>query len=289
MKKYCLVTTDHLEDRLWFRDDEDYAAGMNYVAILSSGREVAVLAFILMSNHVHFVLFADEEEARAFIYSFKGRYAQYLNRKYGVDDFLRRVKVDIRDLSLDTEGVEKGIAYTQMNCVAAQICLHPSQYPWGTGNSFFNAASGHGKRLGDLSVRARRRLLHTDHTDLPENWLVSEAGYILPESYVDVARVERLFRKPSRMDYFLRNSSKAKKRLEASDENLPAFRDQVILGALPDLIQSLFHKKHFEELTSVERMELLRQLRFRFSAGPNQMARVCGLTYAEAAYLLNDV
>lgn len=32
MKNYYLVTTEHLEEALWFRDDGDYATGMNYVA-----------------------------------------------------------------------------------------------------------------------------------------------------------------------------------------------------------------------------------------------------------------
>lgn len=30
---FFLVTTDHLETRLWFRDDEDFKSGMNLVAV----------------------------------------------------------------------------------------------------------------------------------------------------------------------------------------------------------------------------------------------------------------
>ena len=33
MRKYYLVTTEHLEESLWFRDEEDFATGMNHVAI----------------------------------------------------------------------------------------------------------------------------------------------------------------------------------------------------------------------------------------------------------------
>ena len=33
MRKCYLVSTDHLEEGLWFRDDEDFITGMNYVAI----------------------------------------------------------------------------------------------------------------------------------------------------------------------------------------------------------------------------------------------------------------
>jgi hypothetical protein len=98
--------------------------------------------------------------------------------------------------------------------------------------------------------------------------------------------VEALYRSPKRMNYFLVTSSKARKRIE-SGERLPAFRDQTILAALPDLCRSLFGKDAFLSLSLEEKAEFMRQLRFRFSADINQIARMCGLTYAEAARLID--
>ena len=89
------------------------------------------------------------------------------------------------------------------------------------------------------------------------------------------------------MNYFFNTSSKARKRLEA-DDNLPAFRDQIILSALPDLSRSLFQKESFKELTRPEKSEFMRQIRFRFSADVNQIARVCGISYADAAKLMDS-
>ena len=308
MRKYYLVTTEHLEDGLWFRDDEDFITGMNHVAVQAAlTPEVIVLVFILMSNHVHFVLYGTRREVEAFMNSFKGRFSLYLSGKYGIKEFLRRNKLDIKEISEEAEALERAMAYVQMNCVAASICLYPGQYPWGTGNTFFQAAwdgtpIGNGmsqgrnigsrnqkyRRLGDFSGRERRRLLHSGAAlILPDEWLLSETGFVLPESYVDVNHVESIFRSPKRMQYFLNSSSKARKRLEAEDENLPAFRDQVILGAMPDLLQSLFQKPAFGALSTKEQAETLRQLRFRFSASMHQAARVCGITYAEAARLLD--
>lgn len=297
MRKYYLVTTDHLEDALWFRDDDDFATGMNYVAIQAAlTPEVMVLVFILMSNHVHFVLYGTRREVEAFVNDFKGRYSKYLNKKYGTKEFLRRNSLDIKELPMEeTEALERGMAYVQMNCVAANICLYPGQYLWGTGNVFFQADTASGgvhkyRRLGDLSGRERVRLLHSGQAlALPADWLLADAGYVLPESYVDVKHVEGIFRSAKRMQYFLNTSSKARKRLESEEENLPAFRDQVILSAIPDLLQSLFQKKTFDGLTNPEKTEALRQIRFRFSAGVHQAARVCGLTYADAASLLDAV
>ena len=289
MRKLWLITTEHLKAGLWFRDEEDYKVGMNFVAIQAHASRVVVLSFTLMSNHVHFVVKAEsKKDAEAFIEGFKHRYSLYLRRKYGVKEFLRGNGVKIDFISPYDEDPEKAIAYVEMNCVAANICSYPSQYPWGTGCLFFDQRKPDGRPLGSFSKRACKRLLHTDVESLPDNWLIGADGYILPQNYVDVEAVQAFFRTPQRMNWFLTNSSKAKKRLEA-DDNLPAFRDQVILAAVPDLCQSLFGKRKFSQLTRDEQVEFVRQLHFRFSAHVNQIARVCGLTYEQAARLMDSV
>lgn len=289
-KKIWLVSTDHLEEGLWFREEEDFKVGMNYVAVQVSQSGVTILAFILMSNHVHFILYGTRADVLEFIHGFKMRYSRYLQRKYGLHEFLRRNGVDVQAVPTENrqESLERAIAYVQMNSVAANICSHPVQYPWGSGGFFFDVTSRRGQPLGNLSVRARRRILHCC-CDLPDNWLLADEGYILPSSYLNVRYVESLFRTPQRMDYFLKTSSKARKRIESTDSGLPSFRDQTILTALPDLCRSLFGKSVWKELSEAEQAEMLRQLRFRFSSNVNQLARVAGLSYEEAARLLDAV
>lgn len=298
---YWLVTTEHLEDRLLFRDFQDFVVGMNYVAVQAFRSSVFVLAFVLMSNHLHFVLHCSREQAEAFVDGWKTAYSRYLWRKYGSKEHLRRLKVHNKPIEGD-EALEWAVAYVQMNPVAANICVNPFDYPWGTGNCFFRAskeqvdaevdvACGNisrtqGTPLGALSARQRLKILHS-RAELPGEWLVEPAGYVLPESYVRRDWVESAYRTPRRMQFFLQNSSKAKQRMDEEDAHLPAFRDQVILAAVPDLCQSLFRRRSVKELADEQLVELLRQLRFRFSAGANQLARVTGLSYEAAARYLD--
>ena len=284
--EYWLVSTEHLEDRLWFRDEEDFKAAMNYVAVLSCVLGMDILAFVLMSNHVHFVVRGCREKVLDYVNEFKRRYSIYLSHKYGVKEFLRRNDIHLL-LVQGEEALERVIAYVQMNPVAADICAHPTQYLWGTGSSFFNQSLPAGKPLADIPNRPRIRMLHSECGVIPPDWTVGEDGFVLPHNYVKVRVVEACYRSAKRMNYFLNTSSKAKKRVETTEENLPAFRDQVILAALPDLCRSLFQKSIFQELAPLEQTELLRQLRYRFSSNVNQLARVCGLSYAEAARLLD--
>lgn len=276
--EFYLVTTDHLTDAIWFRDEQDFKVCMNYIAILSISSGIFVLAFILMSTHVHLVLQCSEAEAVWFIDELKRRYSEYLNRRYGVEDFLRRNRCDIRRVYIEDESLERAIAYTLMNSVAANICMNPSDYPWSSMKAYFQPTNPKGVRFGDMSMKSRRRILHSRAT-IPDHILICEDGYIAFQSYIPVKFVETLFRSPKRMNYYLANSSKAKRVLSLRETKIPTFKDQIILSAMSDICQSLFRKKSPDELTDEERTELIVQVRRRFSADISQIARVLGIPY----------
>jgi hypothetical protein len=91
------------------------------------------------------------------------------------------------------------------------------------------------------------------------------------------------------MSYFLRNSSKAKRRLETGDTEIPSFKDHIILPFVKEMCSTLFNKGAVKDLNYLEQAELLRQLRYRFSANINQLMRVTGLPYEEVVRLLESL
>ena len=288
MRKTFLLSTEHLEKALWFRDNEDFRVAMNYIAVQAAKHpEVVVLAFVLMSNHVHLVLYGTRSKVIAFITEFKRCYSIYYGRKYGVHEFLRENGVHIEEVTDENEGIEKAIAYVLDKPVAANICAHPSQYRWGTGNLYYNSEIKGFKRIGDLSARARSQILRTDCALFPGEWLIDEDGMILPSNYTNIKFVEQMFKSPRRMNYFLSNSSKAKTHFE-SMEGITSFTDQTVLNCLPDLVRSCFHKNTFGSLNSKEQSECVKQIRYRFNSDATQIARVCGISYEDAARLLDD-
>lgn len=281
-RQFWLVTTEHLENSLWFKNEDDFKAAMNYVAVLAYLLRVNVIAFVLMSNHVHFVLECSWEEAMEFITRFKKNYSQYFSKKYSHSGLLSRNGVDIKEVQIGDESFERAVAYVHMNPVAANICVHSAQYPWGTGNLFFNPSPVNGTKLQNYGVRGLIKIIHSN-VSLPANWMMDQAGYVAPSSYVPIKWVESVFRTPKRLNYFLNSSSKARLINEA-----PGFSDQLIHSAIRDLSISLFHKTGFEELSEPQAAELLRQLRYRFSSDPAQLARVSGLSYARVCELLES-
>ena len=286
--EFYLVTTDHLEDKIWFKDQEDFKTAMNAIPIIAAMFGVKVIAFILMSNHVHFILECTRGQALEFINEFKRHFSFYTRRKYGIAKSLRRNKVDIRRVDVSEDSLCRAIAYVQMNSVAANICPNPGDYPWGTGNTFFKVAKPRGILLESLSARARYRITHSK-LDAPAGLLVGEDGFIIPGSYVPTGFVESVFRTPKRMNYYLNNSSKARSLLNAPDSSGPVFRDQTIYPVVEDLCQTLYKKASVKDLLPEEQAEVLRQLHFRFASNVNQMARVTGLPYEAVAKMLESL
>ena len=285
--KYYFLSSSHLEDRIWFRDDADYKVGMNYVALAAAHCDVYVVVFVLMSNHVHFLLAAyTEREARDYLSYFKMLYSKYLNGRYGTTRFLRENEVDCQLLSSSDESVERVIAYILMNPVAANICLHTTGYPWGCGNCFFTSRRISGRRVASLSRREKLCLLHS-HLPGGENDIVGEDGYILPESFVRKDMVEAIFKTPKRMDFFLRTSSKARKILESEKAGLPSFQDRSISIFVQDICFSLFRKTALSELDTSERQRLVFEIYRRSGADLKQLARVLEMQPAEVAEILS--
>ena len=69
---------------------------------------------------------------------------------------------------------------------------------------------------------------------------------------------------------------------------MPSFKDQSIIAAIPDLCVSLFRKKYMEELSLSQKSELVKQLRYRFSADVSQLSRVLNTSYEIMTGMLDE-
>lgn len=167
------------------------------------------------------------------------------------------------------------IAYVQMNSVAANLVFDS-----------FGEKPLNVKHLGDLSARKRAAIMHS-REPLPSHFLVHEDGYILPSSYVDVKFVESVFKSPNRMRFFLNKSSKAKISQNRNTIS-PTFNDQFLVSAVSVLCKSVFKTQSIEELSENQLAELVRQLRYRFSAGINQISRVLNISLERTSLILDS-
>ena len=200
MKQYYHIYTKGLEDDVIFRDRKDYIVGMNYVPASGLQARLYILAFVLMSNHFHFVVYAERAEAEKFIYIYKRLVGRYIASKYNVR-ILHKVKTSCLDVLENDEGLKRLIAYVLNNPVKAGVNCVPQNYEWGSGRCYFSNMEKSGRPVSSLGVR-ESNILFKSKVTFPSDYVLNDSGYIEPSSYIYVERVEQVFRYANRLNIF---------------------------------------------------------------------------------------
>ena len=61
-------STDGTVQDVLFRDEDDFIAAMNRIYLLARKYDILILAFCLMDNHIHFILYGECDEANKFMH-----------------------------------------------------------------------------------------------------------------------------------------------------------------------------------------------------------------------------
>lgn len=113
-----------------FNEDGDYRAYLSQLKDAAENHNVAVHAYVLMSNHVH--LLATPEDDRGIgrtMQSLGRRYVQCFNKRYQRSGTLweGRYKSTLVDAETYLLTVYR---YIELNPVRAAMVEHPAEYPW---------------------------------------------------------------------------------------------------------------------------------------------------------------
>lgn len=284
MKRFYHVYTKGLDQDVIFRERADYVAGMNYVPVSLHGLDLDLLAFVLMSNHFHFIIYGTKEDCEHFIDHYKRLVSRYVRNRYGTVKLLRSVKTSCSEIDMSNESLKRLIAYVLNNPVKAGINCMPQNYEWGSGCCYFsNFDKLHNKRpLSDFGVREQIALLKSE-VKLDGAYLVNDSGYIDPSSYVNVGFVERLFGRARSLEYFLSTSNKT-----AYEKDGPlVFSDTLVLAGVHELLEKRYESVSLEELSWEIRVKLVTDIRRQFNCPPKQLARVFNCPLKDIVNILN--
>ena len=272
------VYTKGLEDRELFRDREDFIAGMNILAVTCFSCKVKLLAFVLMTNHVHFVLKGRKDVADRFIWLYKNLLSRYLRKRYGEVKFLHRLRTSVDYVEMTDENLKRLIAYVLNNPVKAGINCVAYGYEWSSARCYFNMIDdmSESTKVSEFSVRELRKILHSCFK-LPAFCRISSSGYVIPHSYIDTEAVEHLFGRATSFEYFLSTSLSIRKGVT---ENL-SFSDAVLTSALKEILDIKYGVSSFTDLNDFLKKNLLKDMKSRFTASSKQLARVIGLSVSD--------
>lgn len=113
-----------------FGDREDYLSLLNTLAEGGQKYDVAIHAYVLMSNHFHLLATpAHETSLPSLMQSLGRRYVRGFNSRYGRSGTLweGRYKATI----IESERyLIACMAYIELNPVRAGLVAHPAEYPW---------------------------------------------------------------------------------------------------------------------------------------------------------------
>lgn len=276
-KGYFHVCTDGRALPWMFKDESDFIAGVNRIGICYLRTGAKVIAYVLMDNHVHFVLHGTMPKCKEFITLYKQLTGTWIHVKYGLDDYLRLLPTNI--LLLDTEEkLLNAIAYIDRNPVVAGYRYLPTEYPWGSARYVFKEfrEKEESKPLSTLSSRARRALLST-RIMLPPDWRIDNKGMLCPDSFLDVSVIESYFKTPVRYSYFLAKKLEGTVDMEMGLSQKIFIPDIELREIVRKMIMQDYGKDSVTDLDVHDRLSVARKLRYRYASTLKQISRMVHL------------
>jgi hypothetical protein len=270
---YHVCTDGHALDWM-FKDTADFIAGANRIGICMLETSVVVIAFILMDNHVHFVLYGTIVQCKKFITRYKALTGMWIRSKYGIDGHLKRLPSQLV-LIEDEEQLLDTIAYIDRNSIVAGYGLLPGEYPWGSARFMFSHDTDRsGVQLSEMTQKDVRELLGT-WVQLPGDWKVDREGMIVPTCFLDVDQLHRLFKTPLRYLYHL--SKKLEGKVEMQGGIRTFIPDKELRNITDKLIREMFGTVEVGQLDFNSRIALARKLRYDYASTLKQISRMLHL------------
>ena len=273
---YFHVCTDGTVLPWMFKDNQDFILGCNRVGICRLLTGVVVLDFILMDNHVHFLLYSNKKGCRKFIDKYKLLTGKWISHKYGIQKFLKRLPVSIIPLR-NEEDILETAAYIDRNSVMAGFKGLPSEYPWGSCRLMFRKEEETDfKTMSDFSENELRDLLKS-RVRFPDNWSFNCEGMINPQCFTDINRAESLFKTPVRYLFFLTKKLEGKINQTLAQGSRSFISDKDLREIAIGLAYKEFGSVNIRFLDVNSRIRLAHELRKDFLASHKQISRILHL------------
>ena len=288
---FCSVYPFHLsleglESAIICRDEEDYDALVKCLFVCSLKKNVLIVTYVVVSNHLHAVILAvDENAAREFGNEVRRRYAMWFSRKYKERKLYKNKCVDVQWLDTDWY-LRNAIAYVFRNALDNGDSIEV--YPW----SGYRAAFSKGKGLGGVrpvssfTKREREAIFHTNDKIENTRWLVDDEDRLVPSSACETSYLEAAF-----------DGSQAFLLKTIGLVNMAEMNQKLVVNPRKTMLDGEFYKhlttvserwfsKPVADLSLEEKMRLLPYINRTTSTNIPQLARAFGLSRKEVAEIL---
>lgn len=278
-KRYFHVCTKGSDLDWMFRDDADFIGGVNRIGLCVLTTLVQVFSFILMDNHVHFILYGTLPECKNFITKYKQLTGRWVYEKYGIAKHLLNVSVSVVPI-YSAEDLMEVAAYIDRNSIVAGFKYLPTEYPWGSARYMFKRYSDKLDTeyvpIGHLTEWKLRHLLNT-RIQIPLDWEINSEGMINPRCFFKIDSLESIFKTPARYLYFTTKKLEGKIDVTISNGQSPFITDKEMRRIMDRIVKDLFGVTNKSLLDFKSRMIIAKKLRYEYAATHKQIARLLQL------------
>ena len=278
---YFHICTDGRKLPWMFQDDDDFIAGINRIGLCYLKTGVIIMAYVLMDNHVHFVLYGTMLQCKQFINTYKRLTGIWILNKYGIRDYLRLLPTEIIRIESE-ESLLNTIAYLDRNPLMAGYKYMHGEYPWGSSRYAFKdistlTLSKDGfKPISTLTRRRQRELLNSKVL-FPGEWLINDSGMIHPLSFLNINKLEACFKSPMRYSYFLARKIEGIVEQELEHSQKLFIPDRELRPIVNEIVRSNFGNKNLQQLDVNERLVIAKKLRHDYASTIKQISRMIHL------------
>ena len=272
-----------------FYDDADFISGMNRIYVTLKFYRIVILAFSLMDNHLHFVLYGDFDECNRFMHDYVRRTSRHIAITHQDNHKMDGVPIDYQ--IVDTDAYLKAvICYTIKNAPAAGIPYNAWDYPWSSGPLYFRRPGLWSSpiwletpldKLSDLDL-GTHGLRHYLQTNTPSKENVRTSGsMVFPGEYVAYELVEKIFKTCKSFNYFYCKTKEDDVDARGGDVSRLSIPMKEMRQHKKEVCKELYGVENVKSLSIEQRLRLARTLRTRFNSSPRQIAALSGLLYDE--------
>lgn len=277
-----------------FYDEEDFICGMNRIYVTLHGYRVVILAFSLMDNHLHFVLYGEFDECNRFMHDYVRRTSHDISVRHKEQHKLENVPINHQVVDTDFY-LKTVICYTIKNAPVAGIRHNAWNYPWSSGALYFNSPGlwcspgwlsmpAGCPRADKLSFRDRLAFLKTKQVmSIPARMIGS---LVFPGDYVAYEIVEQLFKTNRSFNFFLCKTKEEDVEERGGSISHLSIPIQEMRQHKTEICQELFGENSVKPLSTRQRLMLARTMRARYNSSLKQIIRLAGLVYDQAKDLI---
>jgi REP element-mobilizing transposase RayT len=265
---------------LLYRDEKELTIILNAIAITVVLFDCKILAFAVMSNHLHFILEGPERECLKFFFSLKERLTNYFRRngRAGLTDSMDPGCTEITSL----KQLRDEIAYVIRNPYVARNDINPFACQCTSGYLYFNPMlKKEGVPADTLKGRALRDFTHTHKGIESGNRIYVLDGVAQAWSFVDYERTMSFFDNAQQFMTYTLKSVEAQVEVALRYNEKVSLNDQELFSVAIKLAREMFNCNKLSELKVKEKMELAMMLKNKYQTPNAQLARTIGLPQRE--------